>query len=116
MRSQICNYRFVVILRSVVLFEWDPAKERSNVRKHGISFEIAQNVFDDPDALVDRDRFEGGEHRWQTIGLIGSDLLLFVAHTVREIEDDEIIRIISARRVTGSERRRYEREHRQKHP
>jgi uncharacterized DUF497 family protein len=34
----------------VALFEWDPAKERSNVRKHGISFEIAQNVFDRPDA------------------------------------------------------------------
>lgn len=114
--GQMCSYRFVVILKPVALIEWDPAKERSNVRKHGISFEIAQNVFDDPDALVDRDRFEGGEYRWQTMGLVDNELLLFVAHTVREAEDDEIIRIISARRVTRSERKRYEREHRQKYP
>lgn len=94
----------------MALFEWDPAKERLNVRKHGISFAIARRVFDDPDALVDQDRFEGGEYRWQTIGLVNGVTLLTVAQTVRDGSGTETIRIISARRAISSERRRYEAE------
>jgi uncharacterized protein len=90
-------------------FEWDGEKARSNLRKHGIQFEEAVLVFDDPFAISAQDRIENGEQRWQTLGMVGGCLLLLVAHTVR-LEDDKIglIRIISARRADRSERRRYE--------
>ena len=74
-----------------------------------MSFETAARVFTDPFALVEQDRIEGGEHRWQTVGLVDGHLMLLVAHTVRDDEDgSEIIRIISARRAEPKERRRYE--------
>jgi uncharacterized DUF497 family protein len=92
-----------------IRFEWDPAKAASNLRKHRVSFELAIRVFADPFALVEQDRIEGGEQRWQTLGMIeDSVLLLLVAHTVREEGDTEVIRIISARRAEPKERRRYE--------
>jgi uncharacterized DUF497 family protein len=93
-------------------FEWDDAKARTNRRKHGISFEIARHVFEDPDALMDQDRIEDGELRWQTIGTVDGSLLLLVAHTVAfgDDEPDESIRIISARRADRGERERYEKE------
>jgi uncharacterized DUF497 family protein len=97
----------------MIRFEWDPAKARSNERKHGVGFEIALHVFEDPNALVEQDRIEGGEQRWQTLGLVGGVLLLLVAHTVRfedEDEVDEVVRIISARRADRKERQRYENE------
>ena len=91
-------------------FEWDDKKAEINCRKHGIRFEEAALVFDDPLCVSEQDRVEGGEQRWQTIGMIGDCLLLLVAHTVRfEDEDIEIVRIISARRADRKERRRYER-------
>jgi uncharacterized DUF497 family protein len=49
-------------------FEWDPNKSRANRRKHGVSFETASLVFDDPNHLSVQDRFEEGEERWQTLG------------------------------------------------
>jgi uncharacterized DUF497 family protein len=85
----------------VTWFDWDPEKARSNERKHGISFAIAQDVFSDPDALSEGDRSEGGERRRQTLGLADGVLLLLVAHTVENDGQDEIIRIISARAPTG---------------
>jgi uncharacterized DUF497 family protein len=93
-------------------FEWDPDKAASNRRKHGISFETAMRAFADPFALTAQDRIEGGESRWQTLGLVGGIVLLLVAHTVREEDEDgsmvEVIRIISARKADRTERRRYE--------
>ena len=53
-------------------------------------------------------QFEGGELRWQTLGLVGGIVLLLVAHTVRSEEQDEIIRIISARRAVRKERNRHD--------
>lgn len=95
----------------MIRFEWDPVKARANKRKHRVSFEIAQRVFDDPYAFADRDRIEGGERRWQTLGMVDEVLLLLVAHTVElEGTDHEIIRIISARRADATERQRYEKE------
>ena len=91
-------------------FEWDPAKAWSNHRKHGISFEIAGRVFEDPDAFSEQDRIERGELRWQTLGLVAGVLLLLVAHTVQYDGQDEVIRIISARRADRKERKRYEKE------
>jgi len=90
-------------------FEWNDEKANINYRKHGIRFEEAALVFDDPLAISEQDRIENGELRWRTIGMVGSCLMLLVAHTVRsEHEDVEIVRIISARRVDRKERRRYE--------
>ncbi len=65
-------------------------------------------VFADPYALVEQDRIESGEFRWQTLGPAAGIVLLLVAHTVRNEERDEIIRIISARRVDRKERLRYD--------
>ncbi len=95
-------------------FEWDLAKAAINLRKHAISFDIALRVFADPFALTEQVRIEGGEQRWQTLGIVEGYLLLVVAHTVRDDEEDgqpiEIIRIISARAADRKERRRYEQE------
>lgn len=78
-------------------FEWNQDKNHSNQRKHRVSFEIAQRVFLDPNHLAVLERIEDGEERWQTIGMVGSCLLLLVAHTTIEtdVEGDtvEIVRI-----------------------
>lgn len=74
-----------------------------------MSFETAIRAFADLFAVVDQDRIEHGEHRWQTLGIVDGYLLLLVAHTVRDDEDGtEVIRIISARRADPKERKRYE--------
>jgi uncharacterized protein len=98
-------------------FTWDETKNRFNQRKHdGISFEVAARVFLDPLRLSRLDRVEGGEIRWQTIGIVHGVVVLLVAHTIAEDGPDyepiEEIRIISARRATPRERRHYENENR----
>lgn len=97
-------------------FEWDAAKAAANLRKHGVSFEVAMRVFGDPFALTGPERIEGGEQRWQTLGAVDGYLVLLVAHTVFEVNENdqfiEIIRIISARAADRKERRRYEQESR----
>lgn len=87
---------------------WDEAKNRSNIRKHGVSFETAQLVFDDPHHLSVLGREVGGEERWQTFGLLGGAVILLVPHTWHEENGDEIVRIISARKATAGERQHYE--------
>jgi len=90
-------------------FEWAPAKAASNLKKHRISFETATRVFADPFAVVEQDRIENGECRWQTLGTVEGCLLLLVAHTVRDDADGvEVIRIVSARRAEPKERKHYE--------
>jgi uncharacterized DUF497 family protein len=89
------------------VFEWDTNKAEINVRKHGIRFAQAAHVFDDPFAQYAQDRIEGGEERWQTLGMSGHQLLM-VAHTLYFTDDAEVIRIISARPATQRERKRYE--------
>lgn len=88
-------------------FEWDSRKAATNFRKHGVYFEEAALVFDDPLAVSVQDRIENGEHRWQTLGMVGGHLLLLVAYTVH-LEDVEVVRIISARPADKQERKRYE--------
>ena len=92
----------------MVWFEWDEAKAKANERKHGVRFDAAIRVFADPYALTEQDRVEGGELRWQTIGMVGGIVMLMIAHTVRDEGSDEIIRIISARRATRKECKRYD--------
>jgi len=93
-------------------FEWDDKKAASNLRKHGVAFEDAAQVFKDPLCASAVERIENTQQRWQTVGAFKDEVLLTVAHTVAVEEDEgetaEIIRIISARRATRIERKRYE--------
>lgn len=86
---------------------WDPPKADANFEKHGVSFELARLAFADPFALLDQDRIEGGEYRWSTIGAVAPGKLLFVAHSIEEEGDVEVIRIISARLADRREKKRY---------
>ena len=90
---------------------WAPAKNRKNIKQHGVSFEVAQLVFEDPLAVTLPDPHED-EERWRTIGTPSaySEVVLFVVHTwPDEAEDgEEVGRIISARKATNNERRAYE--------
>ena len=89
-------------------FEWDEEKHRINVEKHGVGFELAQTVFEDPNLLLRQDRMVDGEERWQALGTSLGGVLLLVAHTVHMGDDDEeSIRIISARRAARQERADY---------
>ena len=89
-------------------FEWDANKAKSNLRKHGVRFEDAVLVFDDPQHLSRQDRYENGEYRWQTIGLVHGIVVILVAHRVQFESGHEVIRIISARKADRKERSRYE--------
>jgi uncharacterized DUF497 family protein len=91
-----------------VRFDWDEVKNRSNYRKHGVFFETATLVFDDPNFVMAQDREVDGEERWHTIGFVEGVLLLLVAHTIQDEDGEESVRIISAREATARERRRYE--------
>lgn len=86
---------------------WDETKDELNRKKHGVSFETAVLVFDDPLQKNRQDRIENGEQRWQTIGMVGGALLLLVAHTYTELDGQERVRIISARKADKTERRIY---------
>jgi len=90
---------------------WDEQKNRINRRDHGVSFETAQLVFNDPLAITLPDPFPR-EERWRTIGSASAqfEVLLFVVHTWPEADEsgEEVGRIISARKATRSERRAYE--------
>jgi uncharacterized protein len=87
-------------------FEWEAAKAEANVAKHKISFESAAKVFDDPNIVLMKDRIdETGEQRWNAIGNVEGVVLLLVTHVYRGGDnDEEIIRIISARRADSRER------------
>lgn len=92
-----------------MLFSWDPAKAKENLRKHRVSFELAQSVFDDPLQVSLRDIGSHREERWVTIGRCANRNTLVVIHTYRVIENEqELVRIISARRATRNEKRDYE--------
>ncbi len=92
-----------------MLCTWDDVKNASNLSKHGVGFEAAKRVFDDPLHLSRQDRIENGELRWQTIGRVADCVLLLVAHTWQDDDSGaELVRIVSARRATKIERKVYE--------
>jgi len=90
-------------------FEWDPQKNETNKRRHGISFEEACEVFIDPlhIALL-HERFSYFEERWITIGRTSLARLVVAAHLYFDAEGEEIIRILSAREATSNEQKQYE--------
>lgn len=88
---------------------WDEVKNQKNELKHGLDFETAQLVFDDPLAVSRLDSYPD-EERWQTVGSI-DQVIVLVVHTwplYDQESDEEVGRIISARKATKSERRAYE--------
>lgn len=86
-------------------YEWDQEKAASNLEKHGVAFEEAATVFDDPLYIDFYDPDHSiDEHRYLIIGRSTADRLLIVSYTER----DEVVRLISAREVTSSERTTYE--------
>ncbi|HAA30051.1 MAG TPA: hypothetical protein DCE56_23160 [Cyanobacteria bacterium UBA8553] len=86
-------------------FEWNPDKAALNLEKHGVSFQEAATVFNDPLSMTFPDPDHSiGESRYVMIGLSRFGQLLVVAHTDREAK----VRIISARKATRQERRFYE--------
>lgn len=86
-------------------FTWDGRKAAANLRKHGVSFEEASTVFRDTLSATGLDPDHSiGEHRFVTFGISKQSRLLLVSHT----EEDDTIRIISARLVTRQERKIYE--------
>lgn len=85
-------------------FEWDAAKARSNLRKHGIDFADAAAVLEDDGGLTVENGREAGEQRWVTLGLDGFGRLLAVVYVWR----GRTVRLISARPATPRESRQYE--------
>ncbi|MCF8078276.1 MAG: BrnT family toxin [Desulfobacterales bacterium] len=83
---------------------WDPKKAESNFRKHKVRFSDAESVLFDPLALTIEDQSVSGEQRFVSLGADALGRVLVLVYT--EVQDG--FRIISARRATPSERRRYE--------
>lgn len=86
-------------------FDWDPHKARSNLRKHGVSFDEAVTaLFDDYSLTGDDPDHSSKEDRYITFGISSAGRLLVVVHT----DQNSQVRIISARLATLSERKLYE--------
>ena len=91
---------------SALRFEWDPAKNALNRRKHGVSFSEATTVFADETALlIDDPDHSDAEDRFVLLGLSSRLRVLVVVHCYRA--DDAVIRLISARKADRQERARY---------
>jgi uncharacterized DUF497 family protein len=86
-------------------FEWDPEKAAKNLKKHGVSFEEASTIFDDPQFISFLDEEHStAEERHITIGISDKIRLLMAAHTERS---RNLIRLISARKATKNEEKFY---------
>ena len=90
-------------------FDWDENKATTNLRKHGVSFEIASTVFKDPRLLTVADlEHDESEDRWFSIGSASNGALLSIVYLWSETEPTTIkIRLISARQATTAEIRQY---------
>jgi uncharacterized DUF497 family protein len=91
---------------TTMTFEWDPVKDQLNQEKHDVTFEEAATVFDDDLQITIPDPDHSiGEDRYVTIGITAQRRLMVVCHTK---DEDDHVRIISARMTTATERRIYE--------
>jgi uncharacterized DUF497 family protein len=87
-------------------FVWDPRKAKENARKHGVTFEEAQTVFLDDNALLIGDpEHSADEDRFVLLGISTRLRVLVVCHCYRE--SDSEIRLVSARKADRDERREY---------
>lgn len=92
-----------------LVFEWDRRKARINVQKHGISFEEAKTIFNDPLLLTYPDHLHlKDKARYISLGYSIQAQLLLVIHTEKEEKAKIRIRIISSRKATRKERKNYE--------
>lgn len=92
-----------------LLFEWDEKKQKSNIKKHGVSFEEARTVFYDENAIqfFDPDHSDE-EDRFLLLGMSIKPQILVICHCFRESETS--VRIISARKANKSETKAYRRQ------
>jgi uncharacterized DUF497 family protein len=88
-----------------LLFEWDASKARSNIKKHGISFEEATTIFGDPRAITIESSIVSREKRLVTIGRSATGRFVIV---VVHIDRNDRLRVISARPASRAERKQYE--------
>ena len=96
-RNLLRNYTIIMLT-----FEWDEKKRESNIDKHGVDFASIESLFAGVTVTLLDDRFSHEEERFITFGLLDS-IVVAVAHT----ENDEVIRIISARKGTRNEEKAY---------
>ena len=88
-----------------LIFEWDEEKATTNAAKHGVEFEEARTIFNDPRLLTFEDVYHSEhEQRYLSLGISSRARLLIAAHT----EESEVIRLITCRTATPRERRTYE--------
>lgn len=90
-------------------FEWDQNKDFSNQKKHGISFDEAIEIFDDPlhVSILD-EKYSYFEERWITVGTTKEVSIVVVVNLFYDDGGEEVIRVISAREATSNERKKYE--------
>jgi uncharacterized DUF497 family protein len=90
---------------SPLVFEWNDEKAKRNAAKHGVDFEEALTIFNDPRSLTFDDvDHSDDEPRYLCLGVSGQGRLLIAAFT----ETDEVYRLISCRKATARERKAYE--------
>jgi hypothetical protein len=85
-----------------VNFEWDDTKRKLNIKKHGIDFINASMIFDSYTLTIKDDRYDYGEERFVTFGILEGRVVV-VVHT----ENEDSIRIISIRKATKYEEKKY---------
>jgi uncharacterized protein len=95
----------------MLYFDWDPPKAAENITKHRISFGAASTVLEDPYGIDWEDQFVEGELWHSTTGIAAGEAIITVYYTLEPVdagEQDELARIISARKATAAERDEYE--------
>ena len=86
-------------------FEWDAAKNKANIKKHGIDFSDAWQLFEHPLFVWHDDRFDYGEDRYIGLGMLNNMMVIFTAFVET---DSDTIRVISMRKAKNHERKKYE--------
>lgn len=89
-------------------FEWDEAKNRSNLQKHGVAFPEAVATFQDPRQVMRKGHTVGEEMRWEIIGQVFETIYLVVFTPRWDEQGNPLTRIISARRASRIERKAYD--------
>lgn len=92
-----------------LIFDWDETKARHNRNVHKVGFDEARTVFNDPFLVTFPDDYHSDhEERFISIGLSSRNRIILIVHTENDEDDAIVIRLISARKATASEREAYE--------